>query len=297
MRAAERGFLLLSSCLGDPARHPLTTAQLRTLADRSWQLDGVDTERDIAPEDLAALGYGTSMARRIVDLLSQEDVLDHYLTRARRVGCIPLTRVSEGYPLRLRKRLGLDSPGVLWAKGDLEILNTPKIALVGSRDLLDENRRFAQEVGRQAALQGYALVSGNARGADRTAQDSCLEAGGSVICVVADELSRQPDRENILFLSEEDFDAPFTAQRAISRNRVIHALGEKTLVAQCSYGTGGTWDGTVKNLRFGWSDVFCFADGTDSMAHLEQMGAALIPPEPLSNLAGLIPNTRNLFDQ
>ena len=30
----ERGFLLLTSHLGDPQRRPLTTAQLRTLADR-----------------------------------------------------------------------------------------------------------------------------------------------------------------------------------------------------------------------------------------------------------------------
>ena len=37
-----------------------------------------------------------------------------------------------------------------------------------------ENRTFAEEVGRQAALQGLTLVSGNARGADRAAQESCV---------------------------------------------------------------------------------------------------------------------------
>lgn len=297
MRPAERGFLLLSSCLGDPARHPLTTAQLRTLADRSWQMEVVDTERDIAPEDLMALGYGPAMAQRIVDLLSQEDVLDHYLSRARRAGCIPLTRVSSGYPLRLRLGLGLDSPGVLWAKGDLELLNGPKIALVGSRDLEEENRRFAREAGRQAALQGFTLVSGNARGADRTAQEACLAHGGRVICVVADELAKQPERENVLYLSEEDFDAPFSAQRAISRNRCVHCLGEKTLVAQSGLGTGGTWDGTVKNLRFGWSDVFCFDDGSEAATRLEQMGACLVGREQLPDLAQWTVQNRTLFDQ
>lgn len=297
MRSAERGFLLLSSCLGDPERKPLTTAQLRTLADRSWQLDVSAGERDIVPEDLMALGYRRSAAERIVALLSQEDVLDHYLLRGKRAGCIPLTRVSEGYPGLLRKRLGLDSPGVLWAKGDITLLNEPKIALVGSRDLYPGNEAFARELGRQAALQGYTLVSGNARGADRCAQKACLDAGGNVICVVADELTRHREKERVLYLSEEDFDAAFSAQRALSRNRVIHGLGQKTFVAQCSLGTGGTWDGTVKNLRFGWSSVFCFADGSEAVQQLYHMGAGVVDRADLQDIAALQSENLNIFDQ
>ncbi len=297
MRAPERGFLLLSSHLGDPARKPLTAAQLRTLADRSWQMEREDPERDLEAADLMALGYGRPMAEHIVALLSQEDVLDHYLRRGQRLDCVPLTRVSEGYPLALRKRLGLDSPGVLWAKGDLRILELPKIALVGSRELEEENRRFAQEAGRQAARQGFTLVSGNARGADRTAQEACLEAGGTVIAVVADALSKQPLREGVLYLSEDGYDEAFSAQRAISRNRVIHALGKITLVAQCSLATGGTWDGSVKNLRFGWSSLFCFDDGSPAATRLEQMGGKLIGPGALLDLNQLQQENCNLFDQ
>lgn len=295
MKGAERGFLLLSSCLGDPDRKPLTTAQMRTLADRSWRLELPEQERDLNEEDLIALGYGKTMAERIIALLSQEDVLDHYLNRAKKAGCVPLTRISPGYPIGLRKRLGLDSPGVLWAKGDLEILNSPKIALVGSRDLNPDNHDFAEEAGRQAALQGYTLVSGNARGADRTAQQSCLRNGGQVICVVADELTQHSIKNNVLYLSEEDFDLGFSAQRALSRNRVIHALGEKTLVAQCNLGMGGTWDGTVKNLRFGWSNVFCYDDGSEAARQLEQMGADLLDIPDLSCLASLQSGNQSLF--
>lgn len=297
MRNTERGFLLLSSSLGDPHRRPLSTAQMRTLADRAWQLDTADAQRDLTAEDLMTLGYSRPMAERIVHLLSQEAELDHYLTRGKRAGCVPLTRVSEGYPLELRRRLGLDSPGVLWAKGDLELLRCPRIALVGSRDLNPENRAFAQEAGRQAALQGYCLVSGNARGADRTAQESCLRHGGKLICLVADELSRQPERENVLYLSEEDFDQPFSAPRAHSRNRCIHSLAAKTLVAQCSLGQGGTWTGTVRNLRFGWSKVFCFSDGSPAVQQLIQMGAAAVTVPELADLSALQSGDLNLFDQ
>ena len=296
MTGPERGFLLLSSCLGDPDRRPLSTAQMRLLAQRSWQLDH-GQERDLEQKDLTALGYGPEMARRILALLDQDELLDHYLRAGRKTGCVPLTRVSEGYPMALRRRLGLDSPGVLWAKGDLSLLKMPSISLVGSRELQPGNQAFAAEAGRQAAAQSYVLVSGNARGADRAAQESCLRHGGRVIIVVADELAKQPNQEGVLYLSEEDFDLSFSAQRALSRNGVIHARGSKTLVAQCSLETGGTWDGTVKNLRFGWSPVFCFDDGSPAAARLHQMGAALTDTCSLSDLSALASEHPSLFDQ
>ena len=288
MNNLEKGFLLLSSHLGDPERKPLTTAQLRALADRMRQMEKPMEDRELERKDLLALGYNREMADRILALLEDTPILEYYLQKGSRTGCVPITRVSPEYPVILRQRLGLDSPGCLWIKGDAALLRTPAIALVGSRDLAEPNRAFAAEVGRQAATQGLTLISGNARGADRTAQDACLAAGGKVISVVADELSRQPLRENLLYVSEESFDEAFSSQRAISRNRVIHAMGWMTFVAQCSLGKGGTWDGTTKNLRFGWSPVACFRDGSEASAQLEQMGAYLVDLEDLHDVAPLL---------
>lgn len=295
MTPREKGFLLLSSNLGNPERKPLTTAQLRTLSQRAARMARPEADRDLELTDLQALGYDAQMARRILALLDEEDLLDYYLHRGMRSGCVPVTRVSEGYPLVLRQRLGEESPGVLWAKGDMSILRRPVAALVGSRDIHPDNSRFAQEVGRQAAAQGYALVSGNARGSDRIAQNACLAAGGYVICVVADELNKQPSRERVLYLSEEDYDSAFTSLRALSRNRVIHALGEKTMVAQCDLAKGGTWSGTVQNLRHGWSPVFCFRDGSEASEQLVQLGAAPVGIEDLADLSALQNETLRLF--
>ena len=282
MTGPERGFLLLSSHLGEPNRRPLTTAQLRILADRVQNASAELRDRDLEMQDLMKLGYGPEMAQRIVSLLRDEDVLDYYLRKGAVLDCTPVTRISENYPLHLRKRLGLDAPGVLWARGDLSLLQLPMVALVGSRELREENWRFAAEAGRQAALQGYVLVSGNARGSDRTAQESCLAAGGKVISVVADELWKQPVRENVLYLSEGDYEEVFSAPRALSRNRVIHALGIITFVAQATLESGGTWDGTVKNLLNRWSTVYGFRDGSDAMGELSQRGLELIGMEDLA---------------
>lgn len=294
MKPTEQGFLLLSSHLGNPERKPLTAPQLRTLADRMRQMAQPEEDRELSQRDLTALGYSREMAQRVLALLGEKEVLEYYLQRGQRSGCTPITRVSPEYPLILRQRLGLDSPGCLWARGDLEILNTPAISLVGSRDLAEPNRKFAAEVGYQAAMHGLTLVSGNARGADRTAQEACLRSGGRVISIVADELCKQPLQKNVLYLSEEDFDEAFSAQRALSRNRCIHALGRMVFVAQSSLGKGGTWDGTVKNLRFGWSPVACFRDGSEASVQLEQMGAYLVDEKDLQDF-GVLPEKELCF--
>ena len=294
MRPAERGFLLLTGHLGDPERKPLSVAQFRTLAERMAQARRSPEDRDLQERDLTALGFNPEFAGRVLALLDREELLEHYLRRGRKLGCEPITRIGESYPLLLRKRLDLEAPGCIWARGDAEILTQPAVALVGNRELRSENREFAVEVGRQAALQGYVLISGNARGADRAAQDSCLEAGGSVISIVPDSLWKHPLHPRVLYLSEDGYDEEFSSQRALSRNRCIHALGLKTFVAQTGLETGGTWAGTVKNLRHGWSSVYCFRDGSGGARQLEQLGAVLIGMDQLTSFYDL-PTEDSLF--
>lgn len=295
MNPREKGFLLLTSQLGNPERKPLSVAQFRTLAARAREMKAPMDNRHMRLSDLTELGYSEEMARRILQLLSHRELLEHYLHKAKIVDCIPITRVSEGYPSAIRKKLGEDSPGCLWYKGDAAILRTPCVALVGSRDLCPGNRQFAREVGRQAALQGYTLVSGNARGADTVAQEACLEAGGSVISVVADKLESHSACERVLYLAEEDFDASFSAMKALSRNRVIHCLGQKTFVAQVTAYTGGTWNGTQRNLLAGWSSVLCYDDGSEGMEALAQMGAARVTTRQLGDIAALESPEGSLF--
>jgi len=287
VNAKEQGFLLLTSHLGDPERRVLTVAQLRTLALRMQNMQKPLTDGELTADDLRAIGYDRENAERIVDLMNEKALLERYFQRGERQDCVPVARISADYPTQLRDRLGLDCPGCLWAKGDMGLLGMPAVALVGSRELEENHRDFAAEVGKQAALQGFVLVSGNARGADRTAQEACLSYGGKVISVVADELQKQPLRKDMLYLSEDGFDLAFTSQRALSRNRIIHALTKQVFVARCTLGRGGTWDGTLKNLRHNWSSVFCYDDGSAACRELEQLGAVLIGMDELRNFDAL----------
>ena len=116
-----------------------------------------------------------------------------------------------------------------------------------------------------------------------------------MISIVPDALAEHPVTDRVLFLSEDGFDEPFSAQRAISRNRCIHALGTVVFVAQASVGKGGTWDGTMKNLRAGWSSVFCFRDGSETAEQLAQMGAQLAEMEDLQNFEALFCQDIRIF--
>ena len=176
---------------------------------------------------------------------------------------------------------------MLFAKGDLALLSACCISVVGSRELTECGRAFAEAAGRLIARSDYTLCSGGAAGADCAAQAACLKNGGSAVIFPAGRLLDCPAPANVLYLADQGYDLPFSAQRALARNHFIHAMGEKTLVAQCRAGTGGTWDGTTENLRHGWSPVFVNSDGSEGAQALIARGAA--PVRTLSSLDDLQP--------
>jgi len=284
MTAREEGFLLLTSSLGDAQRKRLTFRQFRELIQRSKAHPALHNAETVTLEDMASMGFDREMSERTVGLFQEKDRMKAYLRLAKKNGCSLVALSNPHYPEILTQRLDMDAPTVLWAKGDLSLLEKPAIALVGSRDLYAENLHFARQVGKLTAENGFLLISGNARGADQEAQTACIAHGGKVICVVADSLTDKRTDSNILYLSEDSFDLHFSAQRALKRNRIIHSLGTATFVAQSNHGKGGTWNGTVHNLKRTLSPVFCFDDGSAAMAEYRKMGARLITMEQLPEI-------------
>lgn len=284
MTAAELGILLLCTELSDGMR-PLSTARLRQLrACVHSAARPAGEDRAVTREDLTAIGCRGDAAEEILALLSREEALKGYLSQAAERGIVPLALTSRGYPNGLRQKLGDTAPPVLFARGELSLLGRPAVSLVGSRELSRDGLRFARRVGELAAKEGFVLISGNARGADQAAQAACLSAGGSVISVLADELfAHDPAGARLLFLSERGWHLPFSAARARSRNRLIHALGEKVLVAQTGL-RGGTYSGTEENLKKQYTPVFVHDDGSPGARRLAQLGASEVPISELTSL-------------
>lgn len=298
MRSVERGFMLLCCQLGDSERRCLSASQFQTLSRRAALEQDPFEDGEVTEALLTRWGYPPEMARRIVGLLAQELALDRYLRRAEALGITSCTRISYGYPRRLIQALRQSAPPVLALWGEESLLGTRCIAVVGSREPDEKGAAFASEAGRRIAEQGYTLVSGNARGCDRIAQQSCLRAGGRVVSVVADDLSarcRGEKPKDILYCSEMGYDLPFSPQRALSRNRIIHALGEKVLAIQPRPNVGGTWAGAAENLKKRWSPVFVAADGGTGTLALAELGAVPVEMEALANLDALRPAQVSLF--
>ena len=233
------------------------------------------------------LGYSEYEAGHIVSLLGRERQLDGYLLAAEKAGVTVITRLDTRFPRRLRDQLGARCPAALFCRGDLRLLQRPCISVVGSRHLASPGAQFAAQAGRLAAKEGFTLCSGDAMGADRTAQEACLRGGGSVLIFPATELVYCPARENVLYAAEGGFELGFSAQRALGRNRFIHAMGEKTLVAQTSFGKGGTWNGSLDNLQHEYSPLFVFDDGSEGARALCSRGAT--PVQALTSLQALTP--------
>jgi DNA processing protein len=88
------------------------------------------------------------------------------------------------YPELVRLRLGAHAPPFLFARGALELLSAPGIAVVGSRNATEYGLDMAEQLGGGIARAGGCVVSGLALGIDAAAHAAALDAGGATIAVL-----------------------------------------------------------------------------------------------------------------
>lgn len=264
MTEEELTLLLLCCRLKDRVL-PLTAGQYRSLAEKAGGPP--------VAAGLPALCPGEGEQARLAALLERREEVLTLLKGWERQGVQLCTLLSPDYPVKVKEKLGDEAPAALFLLGDRELLSLPARSLVGSRELREENRRFAEEIGSACARKGFALCSGDARGADRAAQNACLAAGGRVVSFVSDRLLDRSQTERHLFISEDSPESVFSALRAHSRNRLIHCFGSVTFVAQTEDGKGGSWSGSLKNLRQHWTPLYYYEDGSTGAEHLHREGA------------------------
>lgn len=184
-------------------------------------------------------------------LLSQ--VIERWQTRAIWV----VSRADPDYPHRLKARLREDSPAVIYGCGDMSLLQSGGLAVVGSRHVDESLADYTMAVGHLAARARRTLVSGGARGIDQAAMRGALEAGGKVSGVLADSLEKTAmNREHrnmlldgrLVLISPYDPSAGFNVGNAMQRNKLIYALADASLVVSSDLNKGGTWSGAVEQL-------------------------------------------------
>lgn len=228
---------------------------------------------------------------RLTGLLDRGSALAMALEKWERAGLWIVTRADSAYPARLKRRLRELAPPVLFGFGNKELLDRGGIAVVGSRNVTDDGRIFAAELGRKTALAGCPIVSGGARGVDETAMLGALEHEGQAVGILANDLIRQASsskyrkylRSNDLVLvSPFKPDGRFQVGNAMARNKYIYCAADTAVVVACEEGSGGTWSGGTEALRNEWVPVWVLDDpdqGAGNLALLNKGAYRLNPTD------------------
>jgi hypothetical protein len=99
-----------------------------------------------------------------------------------------LTLADAEYPQALLT--AADPPVLLYAKGDLALLNRPAFAIVGSRNATKQGEANATAFAATLADAGLAIVSGLAAGIDAAAHRGALQADGPTVAVIGTGIDR-----------------------------------------------------------------------------------------------------------
>jgi DNA protecting protein DprA len=173
-----------------------------------------------------------------------------------------ITVLDPEYPSLLKSALTRSQiPPVLFAMGDLDILKRQTIAIIGSRKAGETSLAFTRAVAWYLAGHGANVISGHARGIDRTAYEGATSTEGYTTVVLPQgirklskvqmrELQSRVESGNVLLLSQFHPDAPWMVSRAMDRNHVVTGLAQIVIVAEAD-SKGGTWDGANGALKQG----------------------------------------------
>src|SRR3989440_3225452 len=168
--------------------------------------------------------------------------------------------LDADYPKLLRTSLKREqTPPVLFYAGDLRILERKTIAIIGSRKAGEESLAFTRAVSSYLAERGANVISGNARGVDRTAYEGATSTEGCTTVVLPHGIRKlsgvqmrallpKIEAGNVLLMSQFHPDAQWVVSRAMERNKVVTGLAQIVIVAESDI-QGGTWEGANGALK------------------------------------------------
>jgi DNA processing protein len=157
-----------------------------------------------------------------------------------------ITLTNPLYPTQLKEIH--DPPPILFITGDPEVLSTPQLAVVGSRNPSASGKENAREFSYHLASSGITITSGLAIGIDGACHNGALEAGGLTIAVTGTGLDRvypasqhrlaHDIAESGVLVSEFPPGTEARAGNFPRRNRIISGLSLGTLVIEAAQKSG-----------------------------------------------------------
>ena len=168
------------------------------------------------------------------------------------------------YPDKLRE---IKNPPVrLYTKGNIELLKSIGIAIVGSRTNTQYGEKMCKTFTKKLVEYEFTIISGLAIGIDAIAHKTCIKYSGKTIAVLPcgfNNIYPKQNKELIdeilenrgLILTEYEKDVKAESKKFLERNRIVAGLGIGTLVIEAGYRSGTSVTARyTKNLN---KPVFC----------------------------------------
>lgn len=139
-----------------------------------------------------------------------------------------------------------DAPILLYALGNIELLNSSSVAIVGSRKCSVYGKLIAEKISGELARSNISIISGLAKGIDTSAH---IGAKGKTIAVLGSGLDVIYPKENIklakeivsrggLIISEYGLGTKPEKMHFPSRNRIISGIANKVIVVEAGERSG-----------------------------------------------------------
>ena len=163
-----------------------------------------------------------------------------------------LGHTDPRYPARLLELA--DPPATLYVRDPAQpkslsaLLQSPIVAIVGSRSASAAGIAFATRLAGELAASGVGVISGLARGIDAGAHQGALDRGGRTVAVLGCGIDRDYPSATIplarrittdgAILSEYPPGTPPAPFRFPERNRIVAALADATIVIEAAARSG-----------------------------------------------------------
>ncbi|MCH2162769.1 MAG: DNA-processing protein DprA [Phycisphaerales bacterium] len=179
---------------------------------------------------------------------------------ARRIGAQVLEFGNSAYPCLLANIP--DPPTVLWARGALDLLLHPMLAVVGARRCTDEGVLQATRLVAGCVEEGWRIVSGGARGIDAAAHREAIRRGSPTVAVLGSGLGRPYPPEHAplfdevvdqggLILSEYPCDREPRPGQFPARNRIVAGLSVGVVMVEAGWRSGALITGRLAGEDYG----------------------------------------------
>lgn len=192
----------------------------------------------------------------IADIIKGEEQIkfDQYMKEAKdeinrnlEFGIKIITMLDKQFPSKLYT---IKNPVVyLYYKGDISLLNTPSIGIIGSRNVEKTSLINAEKAGYYFSINGISVVSGLALGIDVNSHIGVLNAKGKAIAVLPSDLLNIVPNSNRgvadgilgnggLLISEYSIGYKMDRYCYANRDRIQSALSEVILVIEANENSG-----------------------------------------------------------